>query len=86
MYGTKTGRAPPLEPLHQQHARPEEVDLAQGLVQLLHMHLVAAHRTRLDAEDLEELHPEGLRIGLLVVGLGELLHEARGTGADLAAG
>ena len=71
--------------LDQQQSGPEVVDLTQGIVQLAHVYFVAAHGACADAEDVEELVPEGLGVGLLVGGLLPVLHKTDGPGADLAA-
>ena len=70
----------------QQHARPEQVDEAGGVVEPLDVLLVPCNGASLDAEDLEERVVEALRLALLIRGAGPLAGEVGGAGADLVPG
>ncbi len=72
--------------LDEQHARPEQVDEALGVVEPLDVLLVAGDAAPLDAEDPEESVVEALRLALLVAGVRPLAGELGGTGADLVPG
>ena len=52
--------------LHDQDARPEQVDVAVGIIQPPHVLLIARDGAALDAEDMEELVIETLRLALFI--------------------
>ena len=67
----------------QQHAGPEQVDPAGGVVEPLDVLLVARDGAPPHPEDLEELVIEALRLALLAGGVPPPLGERRGAGAHL---
>ena len=72
--------------LDQQHAGPEQVDEAVRGVEPPDVFFVARDGAPPDAEDLEEVVVETLRLALLVGGVGPLAREPGGPRADLVPG
>ena len=67
----------------QQHAGPEQVDVAVGVVEPFDVLFVARDRAPLHPEDLEEVVVEALRLALLVGRVPPLLGKGRGADAHL---
>ena len=72
--------------LDEQHRRPEQVDVAARVVELLDMPLVARDAAPLDIEDREEVVVERLRLALFVAIVGVLAGEIGGAGAEFVPG
>src|SRR5690606_35427663 len=69
--------------LDQQHTLPEQVNVAILAINLLDPLLEAGDALAADAEDVEELVPEGLGLGILRGHIGPFLREAQGPILDL---
>lgn len=69
--------------LDQQHTLPEQVNVAILAIELLDPLLEAGDALAADAEDVEELVPEGLGLGILRGHIGPFLREAQGPILDL---
>src|SRR5690606_38511520 len=69
--------------LDQQHALPEQVDVAVLAIELLDPLLETGDALAADAEDLEELVPEGLGLGILRGHVGPFPREAQVPVLDL---
>ena len=69
-----------------QDAGPEQVDVSRPVVQLGDVRFVARDRAALDAENLEKVVVEALRLALLVGGVLPLVGEGGGADANLVPG
>ena len=72
--------------LHDQDARPEEVDVAVGIVQTPYVLLIARDGAALDAEDMEKFVVKTLRLALLIRSARPCAGEPRRADAHLVPG
>ena len=72
--------------LHDQNARPEQVDVPVGIIQPPYVLLIARDGAALDAEDMEELVIKTLRLALFIRRASPCAGEARRAHAHLVPG